>query len=326
MVLTAGAFTTFLAAGIRETLTDLLTNISPRETPFFSSVGKLTEGINSRLVEWQVDTLLAGTINSQLEGDAVTLSTAVATTRHTNRCQISNKVYGVTHSMRGANAAGRSDELTYQRMKAGLELRTDVEVVLLTNQARVVGTGSAASLSAGLPTWITNISTTSGAAATGDGSNTASVVITTAITYEQFASANQLAYVDGGKPSIMMMTPSNKRAFSLLSFGAAPSTADIRYNLNRPQPATAVGTVEKVLGDFGELDIVPNRQMARQAATFLRQSVFLIDPERVKVAMYEPFSDFTLGKTGASDRGFIEVEYTLVVTAPDAHAAIFGVA
>ena len=326
MVLTAGAFTTFLSVGLKETLTDLLVTISPRETPFFSSIGKITEGLNSRLVEWQVDALSAGTINSVLEGDAVTLSTAVATTRHTNRCQISNKVYGISHSLRNANAAGRGDELAYQRMKAGLELRTDVEVVLLTNQARTLGTGSAVNLSAGLPTWITNISTTSGVAATGNGSDTASVTVTTAITYEQFASANQLAYVDGGKPSIFMMTPSNKRAFSLLSFGAAPSTADIRYNINRPTPATAVGTVEKVLGDFGELDIVPNRQMARQAAAFLRQSCFLIDPERVKVAMYEPFSDFTLGKTGATDRGFIEVEYTLVVTAPDAHAAIFGTA
>lgn len=326
MVLVAGTFTTFLAAGIKETLTELLTTISPRETPFYSSIGKITEGLNSRLVEWQVDSLAAGTINSALEGDTITVSTVAATTRHANRTQISNKNYGVSHSMRNATAAGRGDEMDYQRMKKGLELRTDVEVVLLTNQARTLGTGSAVNLLAGLPTWITNVSTTSGITATGDGSDVASVTVTTAITYEQFASANQLAYLDGGNPSIMMMTPANKRAFSLLSFGSAPSTADIRMNLSRPQAATAVGTVEKVLGDFGELDIIPNRHMARQASTFLRQAVFLIDPERVKVALYEPFSDFPLGKTGAADRAFIEVEYTLVVTAPEAHAAIFGAA
>lgn len=329
MTTITGINTAVTTTGAREDLSDTITRISPEETPLYTNALKAKAGAINH--EWQTDTLDNGTINSQLEGDTVATSSASQTTRLGNILQISRRAYGVSRTVRQLNLAGRSDELIRLRMKKGLELRRDMEVVLHTNQAKTVATGdTTARKLAGLPAWITAVTGSSDAAGptTADGSSAATGPASstaTAVTYEQISSAMQIAYTAGGNISLIELPPSLKRKFSLLAFGSAPSTAQIRYNVDSAGQAIAVGAVEKWQSDFGLCDIIVNRQLKNTAATFLNQAIFMLEPEKIAVAQLTAFQTEKLAKTGDGDQEFIVSEYTLEMRAPSSHAAVYGV-
>lgn len=322
MATVAGTVTVPLTAGAREDLANTITLISPDETPLFSnSTKKKATAVNH---EWLTDELDPSTINSAVEGDTITVSTAAAPTRLGNILQISQRNYGVSGTMQSVNLAGREDELLRLRMKKGLELRRDMEVVLHTNQAKVAQTTSSTRKLGGLPTWITNVVGDNYSTGNGDGSSAIAGSSTSSLTYEVLSSALQLAFEDGGAPNMMEVPPLLKRKFSSLAFSATPSTADVRYNANGNSPAVAVGTVERWLSDFGTIDVVVNRQLAISAGTFLKRAAFLIDTNHISVATLRSFEVNKLAKTGDANSEFIVSEYTLAPDAPNAHAAAYG--
>jgi len=322
MAIVAGTVTVPLSQGVREDLSNTITMVSPDETPLFTNARKTkAKAVNH---EWQTDSLDASTINSRLEGDAITVSTAVSTTRLGNILQISERDYGVSGTLQSVNLAGRDDELLRLRMKKGLELRRDMEVVLHTNQAKRADSGSTVRLSAGLPTWITNNVGVDVSAGNGDGSSAIRSSGSTALTYDYLASAHQMAFEDGGAPNILEVPPALKRKFSQLAFSATPSTADVRYEAKANTPAVAIGSVDKWLSDFGTVDVVVNRQLAIQAGSFLRQAAFLIDSNHISVAMLRSFEVNKLAKTGDATAEYVVSEYTLAPDAPSAHAAAYG--
>jgi len=69
MTIVANTFTTYSAKGIREDLSNVITNIAPEETPYQSNIGR--ETVSNTLFEWQTDTLADAAANAQLEGDDV---------------------------------------------------------------------------------------------------------------------------------------------------------------------------------------------------------------------------------------------------------------
>ena len=60
----ANTFDSYDQVGIREDLSDIITNITPEATPFFSKCGKTTA--NNTLVEWQTDTLRNSASNAHI--------------------------------------------------------------------------------------------------------------------------------------------------------------------------------------------------------------------------------------------------------------------
>lgn len=331
MTAVTGTVTVPLTAGAREDLMNLIVTISPEETPLFSNSKKVQAKAITH--EWLTDTLAASTINSVLEGDSITVSTAAAPTRLGNILQISEKDYGISGTMGALGAvgalAGRDNELTRLRMKKGLELRRDMEVVLHTNQAKRSESGATTRLLGGLPSWITNAVGPSSVYAqiptTGNGgSAVGTFTATTALTYDFLASTQGLAYEDGGQPNMLEVPYVLKRKFSALAFSATPSTADVRYIADKGSAPMAIGTVDKWMSDGGTIDVVVNRQLSIQASTFLRQAAFLIETERMSVATLRLFEVNQLARTGDARSEFIVSEYTLQPDAPDAHAAAYG--
>src|SRR3546814_16047620 len=72
--------------GIREDLANVIYNISPVETPFFSMAKRVqVTNVNH---EWQTDSLAAAAANAVIEGDDATTDAGGATTRLGNRTQI----------------------------------------------------------------------------------------------------------------------------------------------------------------------------------------------------------------------------------------------
>lgn len=326
MTIATNAFTTYAQVGIKENVSNLISNITPDETPAYSTFKKFS--VKNRLYEWQTDSLATPADNNKPEGDVAVIQTSVATTMLNNRTQISYKSMSVSDTAQAVATYGRGNEYDYQITKRGRELKTDVEIGLLKNTAKAVGgTGGTNRISAGLPTWITNISR--GTAPTGDGSDavdtSATAIPFTSLTYAMCATSMTMAFQYGGAPSILMLPPILKRSFSGLAFSATPSTADVRYNLSSAKAAVAVGSVEKWLSDFGTVDVVVNRQMARVSGDMLNNAAFFIDPSKVRVGLLQDTEVIPLSKRGLADEAMIRNEWTLEVSAPTAHAAIYNV-
>lgn len=322
MTIATNAFSTYSQIGIKENVSKIITNITPDETPAYSTLPKFT--VKDRLYQWQTDTLATPASNAQLEGDVISASATTATVMLNNRTQISYKSLSVTDTSRTVSTYGREDEYDYQIMKRGRELKTDVEIGLLKNVAKDVGSAGTARVCGGLPTYISNVAYGTAPTAA-DGSTVAAAGASTVLTYAMLSSAMTLAYVAGGSPTLMMLPPVLKKRFSSLAFSSTPSTADVRYNLDKPKAAVAIGTVETWLSDFGTVEVAPNRQMARSGDSFLGGAIYLIDKSKARVGILQDTEVVPLAKRGLADEAFIRIEFTLEVTAPASHAGVYGV-
>ena len=304
--------TTTTAVGEREDLSDVITRIDPDETPIFSALKKETG--NGVFVEWQVQELAAASAtNYQNEGADATYDTPTATTRLGNYMQISQKDAAVSGTLDAVDKAGRDRETAYQKVLKGLELRRDIEKSLNSDTAR---SGSDPRKSGSLSSWITNVSVgASGAAPTGDGTDLPTNGTDRTMTLAMIDAAMQAAYEDGGQPNMLVVSPAKKVAFSDLNSG---SVATNQINYTAPREAAIVGSVSLYLSDFGQLDVVIDRFASSDR-------VFLLDSDYASICTLpgRNFNVQELAKTGDAEKFQIVTEWTLKVSAPKAHGAVY---
>src|SRR5262245_42316691 len=130
MALPTNTFATYQTVGNREDLSDTIYRIDPIETPFLSGIDR--EKATAVNHEWQTQALApVDTGNAVLEGDDANTDTVTPTVRLGNICQISDKVARVSGTQRAVESAGRDDELEYQEMLKGMELKRDMESILI---------------------------------------------------------------------------------------------------------------------------------------------------------------------------------------------------
>lgn len=302
-------FSTNDMVGIREDLSDIIYNISPTETPFLNMVPRVQ--VSNTNHEWQTDSLAAAAANAVIQGDDATTDAGSATTRLGNRTQISDKVARVTGTARAVNTAGRADELDYQMLKKGRELRRDMEKALLDNNAKVTGNDTTASELAGVPAWlITNTDFgASGADATGDGTDARTDGTQRAFTEDQVKTVMVSVFNEGGMPNVMMLGGFNRQIAS--SFGSGTKFQKVEDSVLR----TSFDVYES---DFGELKIVPNRFQRARDALILQTDMWAVGflPGR-------EFATYDLAKTGDTDRRQILSEYTLEARQEKASGGVF---
>lgn len=326
MTMLTAAQNTFSAVGIREDLQDVVFRIDPEDVPFQSNVSNAGKATSTKH-EWQTQALAAAGTNYQLEGDDTASSAATGRTRIFNYCAISKKAYTVTGTQIAVTVAGVSNELDEQRLLKGIELKRDMEIVLLANQEYDVGSTTSARKAAGLASYTTLTETTgySGVAgtnwcvATGTGSDNWSIgtgASARTVTYSIINGLMQTVYTAGGKPTILMMSPSNKAKTSNALLSTGSGAVQVRSNLqNGGSGANVVGAVDSVLTDFGTLQVVPNVQMAAET-TFLNKTFYAIDPRFIGVSYLRPMFSERLAKTGDGEKEHVLAEYTLEVGAP----------
>lgn len=289
---------TFNRVGIREDLTDLIDMISPTETPFYTKADKSVT-VNQSYHEWQTDALAsADGSNAVVEGDDAVDNAAAATTRLGNYVQTSDKVVRVSTRVERVDKAGRAKEMAYQEMKRGLELRRDIETILLQNQARSAGSSSTASLVGSVLSWIdTN---TSFGATGGDGSagSTARTDGTQrALQESMILDVLQAAWTAGGAPDVIMVGPYNKRKISTEFTGISTAMREVTSK-------KVISAVDLYESDFGTLSIIPNRfQRARDA--------LILQMDKWGIGFLEPLGAQDLAVTGLSRRRQLWGTYTL---------------
>ena len=311
MAIVSNTFLTYSAKGIREDLSNVITNIAPEETPYMSNIGR--ENVSNSLFEWQTDTLAAAAANAQLEGDDVASFDAVtATVRLQNYAQISRKTIILSATEEVVNKAGRRSELAYQIAKRGAEIKRDQEFSMLNGAIAAAGDSTTARTTASLGAFVkTNTDKGSGGA---DPSYTtlpnSARTDGTVRTFTETILKNviQKVWTAGGTPKILMCGPVNKQRVSGFS-GIASS----RFNIDGgAKPATLVGAVDIYVSDFGNVQVIANRFQRERDA-------WVIDPDYAKMTVLRPYQQVELAKTGDAEKRMLIAEWGHKVSAENAH-------
>jgi len=301
MAIVTNTFTTFDAKGIREDLSNVITNIAPEETPYMSNIGR--ESISNSLFEWQTDTLASAAANKQLEGDDVTsFDAVVATVRLQNYAQISRKTIVLSATEETVNKAGRKSELAYQIAKRGAELKRDQEFTMLNGAVAAAGNTTTARGTASLGAFVkTNVDMQT------NGANPSYTTLPNSArtdgnvrTFTETILKNviQQVWTAGGTPKMLMCGPVNKQRVSGFS-GIASS----RFNIDGgAKPATLVGAVDIYVSDFGNVQVIANRFQRERDA-------WVIDPDMAKMTTLRPYQQVELAKTGDAEKRMLIVEW-----------------
>ena len=306
-------FDSYDAVGIREDLSDVITMISPEETPFYSKCKK-TKATNT-LHEWQTDSLRAATTNAHIEGDATTAEARTATTRLNNRTQIFKNAVTIADTDESLDKAGRAREIGYQTLKVAKEQRKDIELALFANNAKVAGNSTTARELAGVPAWLTtntDFGANEGADPTGDGSDARTDETTTLVAFSQarFDSVMQSIWEQGGSPDSVYLS-----AFQM------DKALDFTGNNNqRSQIGAEGGKVANYLAVYltpwGSVEFVPSRLNRSR-------DVFILQDDMWEVAVLRPMKNTALAKTGDNTTRQIVCEKTLVCKAENANGGIY---
>jgi hypothetical protein len=283
--------------GIREDLSDIIYDISPTETPFLNSVAHVDA--TAALHEWQTDSLAAAADNKTIEGDDVSADASSATTRLTNVTQLSDKAATVSSRGRAVNTAGRSDELDYQMLKRGRELRRDMETALLSNKIKVTGDDTTAPELAGIGSWITTndvFASDGGSPTAADGTDARTDGTQRALVEDEVKESLKDIFDAGGMPDCLMVGAFNRQI--------ASSFSDGRTNVQKAEDDTLRASFSVYESDFGVLKIIPNRFQRGRDALILQTDMWA-------VAFLQQMHAFDKAKTGHADTRVIAAEYTL---------------
>ncbi|MBR1122114.1 DUF5309 domain-containing protein [Bradyrhizobium lablabi] len=315
MAVDADTFLTYDAIGNREDLSDMIYRIDPTDTPFMT--GAEREKASAVNHEWQTQALAAASSsNAVLEGDDATTDAATPTVRLGNICQISDKVARVSGTQQAVEHAGRDNELAYQEMLKGLELKRDMETILVgTNQAKNVGAEGTARKVASVLSWIkTNTSkgVAGGAAdpSAADGTGTRTDGTQLAFTEARLKTVLSSIWTNGGKPDTIFTGAFNKQVFSTFTGRSTP--------MEEAKSKKIVASVDAYESDFGKLKVVPNRfQRSRD--------VLVLEMEKWAIAYLNgrKMVSIPLARTGDSERRQVLSEYTLVARNEKASGGVF---
>lgn len=303
--------------GNREDLIDKIFNTSPSETPITSAMGRVTAVTDFH--EWQTDVLAAASAsNKMIDGDDAAQDAQVATVRIGNHLQIFNKSIGVSRRANIVKKAGRTLEMPYLKGKAMLELKRNIEAMVLSaTQVAIAATTSVAGQSGGLGVQAVSNPLHNGAGATAAWTSGAPTNAVTAGTDRTFTkalldTACQNIYTTSGQfAEMLVVSPNHKGLFSAFS-----SIAQNRFEVKNKQQGVVVGGAEVYMSDFGAISVVPHYLLA--SAT----TAYVLNTDYMELAFLDGFKTVDLAKTGDSDKVLITADCCLAVRAPTAIAKI----
>lgn len=316
MAVPSNTIQTVTRVGNREDLDDIISNISPTDTPFLSAIG--TAKADAVYTEWQTDTLVsANADNKTIQGDDLSNENRPATTRLGDYTQIFKKVVGTSTTQNAVRSAGRANEHAYQLAKAGKELKRDMEARFLGNYAAVPPAAGTPGESAGALAFLTtNVSRgTGGANPTLSGTTTgypnaaATNGTQRAYTETLLKTAIAAAWNSGGEPTMVFTSLFNKQ-----TAGTFGGLAEQRRDTGDRKIKIIAGA-DVYVSDVGELTFIPSRFGSNRDA-------LIIDPDLWAVATLDPIQKRKLAVTGLADRDAMYCEKTLKCRNESGNAAV----
>ena len=297
--LLTNAFHTFGATGNREDLTNFISMISPTDTPAYDSFG--TVGCAATLHEWQTDKLRAAAANAAVEGKTFSAAARTPTDRLSNRTQIFTEEFRVTETQQVVNKAGRGNEGAYQLMKAGKELKNDMEWTLFdysVSSSGAAGSTTAPRFMKNLHYWVINVTGNTGYSGEW---NAASPDPSTAFCADAVlaeATFNQILqdiWDEGGRPNAVYTGGALRRMV------AGWGTSTSRVWDGSKKITYAVDVYEST---FGVLQLKLERHSFSSMGYILDESMF-------KKSVLIPVGMKQIAPTGLGDNYMLRTEWTL---------------
>ena len=305
MAVNAGTLLRASVVGEREDLEDTIYRVSPEETTFTSNIGK--QKVKNILHEWQIESLAnPDATNQQLEGDEIATHTAAhQPSRISVYAGIFRKDGSISGTVQASDRAGRADELVYQKMIRGIELRRDMELRMIGNYASNAESSPTPRRCAGALAWVaTNDSIGAGGSSGGWASagvvNAASNGTQRTFTETLLKGVLVTAFTNGAKMSQAYMSGTHKQIAS-----AFTGIADIRGTVSGSSQATIYGAADTYVSDFGAISFIPHPYG-------LSRDVLLIDPSGWAVGTYRGMSTVPLAKLGDNERWMTIAEKSLI--------------
>lgn len=295
-------FKTYDQIGIKEDISDVITNISPTKTPFQSLLK--SERVANRLFQWQEDSLNAVADNAQVEGFTASDSTMNPTVMRSNYTQIMQKTVNVSATADVVSTYGRAKETAYQLAKKADELKRELEYHLV---------GKSQNASAGSSSVARTFANAFGTDVNGDAVIHADVTVTTdsdtgtagnqagPLTEDNILAVCQKMYEAGSEGKYIMVKPAD----SLLISAFAKASGRYReINNAMAGDKTLVNAIDLYVSPFGEQKVIINR--------FLKATEALVfDPSMWSLVTLRPWTRELLAKTGDNDRHLIVGEFSL---------------
>lgn len=287
MSVPTGSFQTYQAIGNREDLIDIITNISPTDTPVLS----MTESVKAYAVlhEWQTQALKTPTAVARIEGDDANIKTVTPTVRLTNSTQIIDNNFIVTNTQEATRAAGRPSEESYQTELSMKELANDIEYAYVVNSAAVTGASGTARQLKGLVGWVVT--------------NIASATANRALTSTILDTLLKTVWLAGGKPDVILTGGTQKIAFTNTT-----NFPGMTRNITADRSMGYYLAVDVYQGGIGgEMKLVTSTIMGNN----LDSRIFCLQMDKFRKAWLRPIKKVPLGVTGDGQKFQIVAETTL---------------
>jgi hypothetical protein len=297
----------FTGAANREDLLDIITIISPVDTPMFTMLRKTK--IQNVQVEWLTDLLDTAATNAVADGSSATFQTVTPRVRLSNYAQISRESYDVSDSQRAVNPAGIRDEMRYQMGKAIKQWKRDCEFDIINGSA-ATGTPASTRCARGIYFWLAGFS---GNTAIATGGNTA-----LNLQEDDLNARLQTVWVSGGLCDYVIATATQKSHISNNFAGSANSRRNMPMTDN-----TVVNVVDYYMSDFGNVKILPHRWF-KTATTNVQRTTLMIQSDKWLLGFLRPPRNVPLAKIGSSERAMVEGEWSLINLHPSANTFLSG--
>ena len=318
----ASAFTTYDAKGNREDLSNSIYNIDPFDTPILSMARR--RNVKNRTFDWQTEFLpVVDPNNAQIEGFELVRSVSTPTVRLTNVTQISKRDATVTGSQEASDAAGKGSEMGHQMAMASKVLKSDIEAILSSRQARNDGADGVARKTEAIAHWLGRATDKSAAAAGAVIGVTAGLPVLATDAFAAVAGASQVAltetmvgdamqkaYTNGAKPDQMVVPPGIKRTVSTFE-GRGISQVLVGKT-------EVVATVDVIATDFGRIKVMPSLWMPGDTS-------LILDADYLAVGYFRNFRTIPIAKIGDAETRLILAEWGVEMRNPLAHILFNGV-
>lgn len=322
------AFTTYDAKANREDLSNAIYNIDPFDTPMMSMARR--RKVKNRTYDWQTENLpVADENNAEYEGFELSRSASTPTVRQTNVCQISKRDATVSGSQEASDPAGKRSEMAHQMAMKSKVLKSDMEKIMCSRQARVDGDSGTPRKTESFPHAIARAidrNAVQGAAVFGyvDGLTTEALPTTATATWTGAADpadlveltelmlndAMERAYNNGAKPDTLLLPTKVRRGVS--NFTGRNTT---QVNVGRTE---VVATVDIIATDFGRIKVLPSRWLPTDIG-------MLVDKDYVAVSFFRQFRQVQIAKVGDAETRMILAEWGTETRNGMAHILFNGV-
>lgn len=289
-------YTTYDAVGFKEDVSDLITTITPTKVPFQSAIG--SESMDNTLAQWQEDTLRAAAANSFAQGFTAAASARAATSMLGNRSQILSDTFEISRTNERVKKYGRKSEVAYQTMKAGAQLKRDLETIILGGSGAQTAAAGSEGVAPLMGNYNGSIANVSGGGTLVTVSANTTTAVAGALTEASVLSVMQKLYNEGGEVTTLSVKASD--ASIIAGFAAIANTRIRDYGSG----TKIVNVVDFYKSPWGEVKVIINRFQATANALYY-------DPENWTLLYIDKWFKEKLAKVGDKESYMLVGEYSL---------------